>query len=89
LLDRTSPRGIVVQDKNADLLRHWRGTSTHNTYYSTRCAVMGVKSSVCYVSSKGKWQPLEPVGRATGYWPITREVPERYFCKPMPSQNIR
>jgi hypothetical protein len=55
LFDCTSAWAIVVKHKNANLLNSRRRTSTHNTYYSTRCAVMGVKSSVCDVSSNGRW----------------------------------
>jgi len=53
LLDGTSTGGIVVKDQNADLPDGQCRTSTHNTDYSTRCAVTGVKSSVCDVSGKG------------------------------------
>ena len=61
LFDRTSTWDIVVEDKNANLLRDGRGTSTHKTEYSSEGASKGDAASGCDVSGKGGPSLVETV----------------------------
>jgi hypothetical protein len=54
LLYGGSASGIVVEDKDSDLLRDGCGTSTHNTKYSSTLSLKRMESIDCDVSGTGK-----------------------------------